>query len=139
MLRNSVSHVAEYDSEVGVNTSANLFYENILGISCGDRLHWSRRLRLVRVLSNRTALCVKLLRLLRLSDVSGRYDALSIILIVRIVSEKIILFSVDDSFNNFTAVVTLNAENSCDDIHNYRPQRRKSHKDALNDAAGKLL
>ena len=128
-LGDRFTHRPDRDLKHGVDTGANLLDEDVGAASIGLLLG------LGRCLSGRNDLAV--LVVLGRHVVFIRYDRSAVLFVVSVVDEHVVLLRVDNSFDEFTSVVTLSLEDLTDNIHDLGAEAGASHEDTLDDARGK--
>jgi hypothetical protein len=98
-----VANVSEDNLEVGVNSGSDFLDENILRAQLFLVLLHSLVVLVLLVLRRKTVAVLVVLGDLLL----GGNNARAVLLVVQVVCEKIVLFTVDDCFNNFPCVITF--------------------------------
>ena len=67
------------------------------------------------------------------------HNRCAILFVVCVVDEHIVLFRVNDGFDELTAMVAFALQNHDNDVHDFRAERRASHKNTLDDGGSKGL
>jgi hypothetical protein len=130
-LGDRFTHRPDRDLKYGIDTSANLLDEDVGAASIGGLL----LLLLLLGLVGRNDLAV--LVVLGRHVVFCRDDRSAVFFVVSVVDEHVVLLRVDDSFDQFTGVVTLSLEDLADNVHDLGAEAGASHEDTLDDAGRK--
>lgn len=127
LLGHSVTHVAQHDLEVSIDTSSDLLNENICRGGCLTSL-----LLLLWLLSV-WVVWVELLLLLFGLIICVWHDGRAILFVLKVVGEEVVLLSVDNSLDNLTCVVAFFSNDVTDDFHHDWAHGWESHEDTVDD------
>jgi hypothetical protein len=67
------------------------------------------------------------------------HNARAILFVVQVVGEQVILFAVDDCFNNFSCVIAFIRKNLNNNIHDCGSKGWEAHENPVDNAAAELL